>query len=91
MLRYNRWANDQVFAFCRGLDDAHLDARGAGASGTVRELLTHIAGGQQTFVLRTHGRQHEGELNRESAWPGFDAVMQALRESSDALVAIAEH
>lgn len=89
MLRYNRWANEQLFSFCRGLDDAQLDARAAGASGTVRVLLTHIAGGQQTFVLRTQGRQHEGELNRASAWPGFEALSKVVRESSDELIAIA--
>ena len=90
MLRYNRWANEQLFAFCRDLPDEQLDARGAGASGTVRTLLVHIAGGQQTFVLRTQGRQHEGELNRASAWPGFEALTDIVRHSSDELVAIAE-
>lgn len=89
-LRYNRWANEQLFSFCRGLDDAQLDARGAGASGTVRVLLTHIAGGQQTFVLRTQGRQHEGQLNRTSPWPGFEALTDIVRQSSDDLIAIAE-
>jgi uncharacterized damage-inducible protein DinB len=90
MLRYNRWANEQLFAFCRTLGDAQLDVCGAGASGTVRTLLVHITGGQQTLVLRTMGRQHEGELNRSSPWPGWDALLQALGDSNDALIAIAE-
>ena len=38
----------------------------------------------------TKGRQHEGELNRASAWPGFDALLELARQSSDQLVAIAE-
>lgn len=90
MLRYNRWANEQLFTACVALPDAQLDARFEGASGSVRELLEHIAGGQQTFVLRTRGRQHEGELNRTSPWPGFDALLAIVRESSEALVLIAE-
>jgi uncharacterized damage-inducible protein DinB len=90
MLRYNRWANARLFEACAALSDAQLDARVEGTSGSVRELLVHIAGGQQTFVLRTKGRQHEGEHNRASAWPGFPAVLIILASSSDDLVAIAE-
>lgn len=88
--RYNRWANLALFEACRGLSDEQLDARGPGISGSVRELLQHIAGGQQTFVLRTKGRQHEGELSRHAPWPGWDGLMEAARRSSDDLVLIAE-
>jgi uncharacterized damage-inducible protein DinB len=90
MLRYNAWANRALFGACRGLTDEQLDARMRGVSGSVRELLMHIAGGQQTFVLRTKGRQHEGELSRESAWPGIEAVMDIAKGTSDELIAIAE-
>jgi uncharacterized damage-inducible protein DinB len=90
VLRYNRWALLTLLEACRSLTDEQLDYRGAGVSATVRELLLHVVGGQQTFVLRTMGRQHEGELNRSSAWPGFDALTGVARESSDRLVAIAE-
>ena len=27
---------------------------------------------KQTFILRTKGRQHEGELGRQSDWPGIE-------------------
>lgn len=91
MMRYNRWANLALFEACRGLSDAQLNARPPFVSGSVRELLQHIAGGQQTFVLRTKGRQHEGELTRHAAWRGWDALMAALVESSDGLVDAAEN
>ncbi len=90
MLRYNRWATLTLIDACRTLDDAHLDARIPGTSGPLRELFVHVVGGQQTFVLRTEGRQNEGELNRASAWPGWDALADAARASSDDLVRIAE-
>jgi uncharacterized damage-inducible protein DinB len=90
MLRYNRWANLTLFEACRALTDEQLDWRLAGASGSVRELLTHIVGAQQTFVLRTQGRQHEGELSRRSAWLGFDALLDITTRTSDELIAIAE-
>jgi hypothetical protein len=50
----------------------------------------HVVGGQQTLVLRTMGRQHEGELNRSSEWPGFEALIDVARRTSDQLVEIAE-
>lgn len=90
MLRYNRWATTTLLEACHPLTGQQLDARLPACSGSVRELLVHLVGGQQTLVLRTRGRQHEGELNRASAWPGFDALMRLARQSSDELVAIAE-
>jgi uncharacterized damage-inducible protein DinB len=90
MFRYNAWANRELFSACRSLTEEQLDLRLQGISGSVRELLMHIAGGQQTFILRTEGRQHEGELGRQSAWPGIDAVIRIAESTSDELVAIAE-
>lgn len=90
MLRYNRWATATLLAACRWLTAEQLAYRLPEASGPVRDLLLHIVGGQQTQVLRTQGRQHEGEFTRSSAWPSFDALAEAAARSSDALVAIAE-
>jgi uncharacterized damage-inducible protein DinB len=73
MFRYNRWANLTLLDACR----------------TLSEVLLHLVGGQQTFVLRTQGRQHEGELNRSSAWPGWDRLLAIATETSDELIAIA--
>lgn len=90
MFRYNAWANRELFEACRSLTDDELDVRIPGISGSVRELLMHIAGGQQTFVLRTKGRQHEGELGRHSDWPGIETVIHIAASTSDELIAIAE-
>ena len=90
IFHYNKWANLTLMEACRALADEQLDARVPGISGSVRELLTHIVGGQQTFVLRTKGRQHEGELSRRSQWPGFDTLLDLASRSSDDLIAIAE-
>ena len=90
MFRYNAWANRTLFEACRLLTDTQLDTQVPGISGTVRELLLHIAGGQQTFVLRTQGRQHEGELERGTAWPGIETVIQIAARTSEELIAIAE-
>jgi uncharacterized damage-inducible protein DinB len=89
MFRYNKWANLTLLQACRVLTDQQLDASAPGASGAVRELLVHIVGGQQTFILRTKGRQHEGELNRSSAWPGLDRLVDLAASTSDELIEIA--
>jgi uncharacterized damage-inducible protein DinB len=90
MFRYNAWANRELFSACRSLTEEQLDLQIQGISGSVRELLMHIAGGQQTFILRTKGRQHEGELERQSAWPGIETVIHIAESTSDELIAIAE-
>ena len=90
VLRYNRWATLTLLNACRGLTVEQLDHRMPEASGSVRDLLRHVVGGQQTQVLRTEGRQHEDELTRSSPWPGFDALIEAATTAADVLVAIAE-
>ncbi|MGH2812935.1 MAG: DinB family protein, partial [Actinomycetota bacterium] len=90
MLRYNKWATTEIINACRELSEEQLDTLVPGASGSVRELLLHVVGGQQTLVLRTKGRQHEGELTRRSPWPGFDQLIEEATRSSDELISLAE-
>jgi uncharacterized damage-inducible protein DinB len=90
LFRYNRWANLRLIDACRDLTDEQLATRAPGTSGSIGELLTHVVGGQQTFVLRTKGRQHEGELSRASPWPGIEVVREIALATSDELIAIAE-
>ncbi len=90
MFRYNAWANRELFSACRSLTEKQLDMHIQGISGSIRELLMHIAGGQQTFILRTKGRQHEGELGRQSDWPGIETVIRITASTSEELIAIAE-
>lgn len=90
MFRYNEWANRELLQACRSLSDAQLDARMPGISGTVRSLLMHIVGGQQTDILRTQGRQHEGELTRWSEWPGWDNLLAAAERTNEELIVLAE-
>ncbi|HUF07333.1 MAG TPA: DinB family protein [Candidatus Binatia bacterium] len=89
MMRYNAWANRTLLDSCRELTDEQLDARLPVTSGSTRELLIHIVGGQQTFALRTKGRQHEGELDRGGAWPGMAEITRLAGSTSDELILIA--
>ena len=90
MFRYNKWANLQLLDACRELPDEALDATIAGTYGSIRQTLRHIAGGEEDFVSRTQGRQHEGELRPGTPWPGFDRLAEVLTRTSDDLIAIAE-
>ena len=90
VLRYNRWANLQPIDACHKLTEEQLDERSPGTSGSIRELLMHVVGGQQTSILRTKGRQHEGELGRGSVWPGFDVLRSIAVSTNDELIRIAQ-
>ena len=90
MFRYNNWATLTLIEACRSLSDEQLDAQVAGVSGTVRSLLMHVVGGQQSQALRTKGRHHEGEFMRHSEWPGFDVLIEAAGQPGEELIAIAE-
>jgi uncharacterized damage-inducible protein DinB len=91
MFRYNTWANRELFEMCRTLTDEQLDTHSKATSGPIRELLMHIVGGQQTFILRTRGRQNEGELSRWSTWPGMETLIDIVTQTSEALLRIAEN
>jgi uncharacterized damage-inducible protein DinB len=90
IFRYNKWANLQLLEACRGLTDEQLDSHPSGISGSIRGLLMHVVGGQETSALRTKGRQNPVELTRSSEWPGFDVLIERANASSDELIAIAE-
>ena len=89
IFEYNRWANRTLLEACREAPEAALTTEVPGISGTVQSLWTHTIGGEQTFILRTQGRQHEGELHRCSPWPGFDELARVAEETGRALIELA--
>ena len=88
-LRYNRWANLALLDACRRLTEEQLDARATQSSRSVRELFSHVVASELTFVLRTKGRQHEGESRHVEPWPGWDVLREVASSSGDDLIAIA--
>jgi uncharacterized damage-inducible protein DinB len=88
-LRYNRWANLVLLDACRGITEEHLDARATPSSRSARELFSHVVASELTFVLRTKGRQHEGESRHVDPWPGFDVLREIASSSGEDLIAIA--
>ncbi|MEX0783413.1 MAG: DinB family protein [Dehalococcoidia bacterium] len=90
MLRYEAWATATLLKACRPLTSDQLASQGNGTSGTVQQVILHVVGGQQTFALRAHGRQHEGELHRWSPWPGIDALVDIAERACADLIRTAE-
>jgi uncharacterized damage-inducible protein DinB len=88
-LRYNRWANRTLLDASRGLTEEQLDARATPSSRSARELLSHVVASELTFVLRTKGRQHEGESRHVEPWPGFDLLRKVAASSGNDLIEIA--
>lgn len=86
LFEYNLWATAALIDGCREAPAELLEARVAGVPDTVAALFTHLVGGQQTFALRTKSRQHEGELNRRSAFPGWDELARVANESGQVLL-----
>lgn len=89
MFEYNLWATATLIEGCRGAPLELLQARVPGVSDSVAAMFTHLVGGQQTFALRTQGRQHEGELNRRSSFPGWDELARLADDSGRELVEVA--
>ena len=56
---------------------------------SARDLLSHIVGSELTFVLRTKGRQNEGESRHVDTWPGFEVLREVAASSGEDLIAIA--
>ncbi|MEO8540214.1 MAG: DinB family protein [bacterium] len=89
MFEYNGWATATLVDACRHAPGTLLDRELPGISGSVRSVLLHLVGGQQTQALRTQGRQHEGELTRSSLFPGFDELLRQAEQSGTVLIEIA--
>ena len=61
LVRHNTWANGQIVAFCRGLDETVLNATVPGTFGTVIETLRHTIDSEMSLLFRL--------LGAESAYP----------------------
>lgn len=63
LFRHNAWANAQVVARCKELDDAALNATTAGVYGSIFDTLWHLIGAEAGYLYRVSG------LWPEYPWP----------------------
>lgn len=56
LIRYNNWANAQIFAVCQTLTPDQLAASGPGAYGSIHRTLGHMIAAEADYVGRMTGR-----------------------------------
>lgn len=54
-IRYNNWANAQVFAACLALSESQLAAKAPGAYGSIHATIGHIVSAEQDYIRRLVG------------------------------------
>ena len=59
LARHNAWATAQLLTFCRGLDEATLDATVPGTYGSIIETLRHLIDSEMSYVFRLTGAWSE--------------------------------
>jgi len=55
LIRYNNWANAQVFAACQNLTADQLDTAASGVYGTIRDTMEHIIRAEADYIGRLTG------------------------------------
>jgi uncharacterized damage-inducible protein DinB len=60
-IRYNNWANTQIFAICQTLSADQLAAAAPGAYGTIRDTLRHLVHAEADYVARLNGKPFKWE------------------------------
>ncbi len=84
MFRHNTWATLRLLDACATLDDAQLDATVAGTMGSIRAILTHIAGGEGRYAGIFTG-QPPAQVLEQVGFPGIPALRELIQASGTAL------
>ena len=72
---HHTWATDQLLAYCRGLDEATLEATAPGTYGTIIETLRHIVNSEMSYVFRLTGAWTERPWQYDEA-VGLDVLAE---------------
>jgi uncharacterized damage-inducible protein DinB len=86
---HNRWANVSLLDTCQRLNDDQLDVTSAGAYGSIRDTLLHLAAAEERYLSIFTGHQREDPI-REGTFPSFEALAERLAESGKELIGLAE-
>jgi uncharacterized damage-inducible protein DinB len=77
LFAYNAWANAQVFAVCRDVEQAQLDATAPGTIGTIAETLTHLVGVEVAYIFMLRGEMDALQrLRGQSSTLSLEALAQ---------------
>ena len=88
MFEFNLWANTELIALCRGLDDEQLSFEVDGAYGGIRSFLAHIVRAEDYYIhLLTGSRLWDNDLNWDNL--SLDTILERARLSGQRLIDIA--
>ena len=73
LIRYNNWANAQVFAACQKLTEEQLAASAPGAYGSIHATLGHIIAAEADYVHRMTGQGPQPPFQWEDR-PALDDI-----------------
>lgn len=92
LIRYNNWANAQVFAVCLNLAADQLAASAPGVYGSIQRTLGHLIAAEADYIGRLTGRrlappfrwEDEPDLSDISAFAGQVAValLEAIQRTA---------
>jgi uncharacterized damage-inducible protein DinB len=85
LVRHNAWATNELLAFCRGLDEATLNATVPGTYGSIIETLQHLVDSEASYIRRLTGAWPD------HPWKGDRVVgLEVLAERATILAATLE-
>ena len=89
-MRYNNWANQQVFEVCQKLTEQQLEASMPGSYGTVRNTLAHIIRAEASYLSILTGNHPQPPFNWQEN-PGIGAMRDYATQVGDALLDACHH
>ena len=90
IFRHHRWANLSIVAQCAALDEARLEATPAGAYGSIRATLVHLASAEARYVASVTGTPPDPAIHERAKFPGIEAVRGSLTTTGERLLTLAE-
>jgi uncharacterized damage-inducible protein DinB len=85
LARYNRMANERLFAHCARLDDSEYRKLRAGSFGSIHGLLNHILLGDLRWMALFEGGERVTRPPNEILYDDF-ATLRGAREREDARI-----
>ncbi len=90
LIRYNNWANAQVFAACQKLTPEQLAASAPGAYGSIHATLGHIIAAEADYVNRLTGKGPQPPFDWEDK-PELEDIFAFSASVASALLDAIQH
>lgn len=82
-MRHGIWANEQLIAHLRKLDDAKLDLTTAGTYGTIRNTIAHVVASEEGYLVRLLGVVFHDQAFRPDHPASLDEIAEHVAHVKD--------